>query len=36
MALVGGGWVDEDGGGCGVPPTHMHMHACTCSHMNAW
>ena len=34
-----GGWVD--GGGCGerVPPhmcTHMHMHACTCTHTCIW
>ena len=20
------------GGGWGVPPTHVHMHACTCAH----
>ena len=28
-----GGWVD---GGGGVPPTHVHMHACAHTHMHAW
>ena len=33
--LGGGGWVDGDGGGERVYPTHvhMHMHACTHTHM---
>ena len=28
-----GGWVD--GGGWGVPPTHMHTHAHACTHTHA-
>ena len=36
-----GRWVDEGGGGWGVPP-HTHAHACACTHahththMHAW
>ena len=26
----GGGWLGGVGGGWGVPPTHVHMHARTC------
>ena len=30
LRLLGlGGWVDRGGGWLGVPPIHVHMHACT-------
>ena len=32
---IGGGWIGV-GGGWGVPPTHMDMHAHTCMHMHAY
>ena len=31
-----GRWVDRVGGGWRVPPTYLHMHACTRTHMHAW
>ena len=30
-----GGVVDRDGGGLGVPPTHMHMHVHACTNTHA-
>ena len=33
--LWGGGWVDGDGGGWEVPPTHVHMHTHARMHTHA-
>ena len=36
LRLWGGrGWVDRGGGWLGVPPTHVHMHACMHTHAHA-
>ena len=35
-ALGVGEWMDGGGGWLGGAPTHVYMHAHTCTHMHAW